>query len=64
MGLLIFVGKGLTGRASMVRRDRVGAGIPRKGAGLEETASASVEVLGLVEVVLLRLFTMRWSVLG
>ena len=63
MGLLIFMRMGLWARASTVRRDRVRAGIPRKGAGLEGTASASAEVLGLVGVVLLRLFTMWWTML-
>ena len=54
----------LWARASTVRRDRVGAGKPGNGAGLEGTASASAEVLGLVGIVLLRLFTMWWPMLG
>ena len=54
--------KEIEDRASAVRRDRARAGIPGKGAGLKGAASASAEVLGLIGVVLLRLFTMRWSV--
>ena len=64
MGLLIFMMMGLMARACTVRWDRVGAGIPGKGAGLKRTTSARAEVLRLVGVVLMRLFTMRWSVLG
>ena len=63
MGLLIFMRMGLMARANTVRRDRVGAGIPGKGAGLKRTISASAEVLRLVGVVLLRLFTMWWPML-
>ena len=57
LGLLIFMRMGLRARACTVRRDRVRAGIPRKGAGLEGTASANAEVFVLVGVVLLRLLT-------
>ena len=48
---------------STVRRDRAIAGIPGEGAGLTGAASASAEVLGLIGVVLLRVFTMWWPVL-
>ena len=60
--LLIFVRMRLRTMESTVRRDRARAGIPCEGAGLKGAASASSDVLRLVGVVLLLVFTLMLAV--
>ena len=60
--LLIFVRMRLRTMASTVRRDRARAGIPGESAGLKGAASARAEILRLVGVVLLLVFTLMWAV--